>query len=133
MQLTQHDPRWVGAWWLGFVSLFGILIVSGTLLLFFPKKMKNGQVKRTLSIKEGHLPSSDHNIQFNLKGFIIESIKILFNKAFVLSVLAVSVKLLYAAGLIAFIGKLLILKFGVSDFESSIFLGAIFIPGLIRK
>ena len=66
----MRDPRWIGAWWMGFVSLFGILIISGTLLLLFPKQMKDGRIKRDAAIKEGHLPSSDDNIKYTIKDLL---------------------------------------------------------------
>ena len=132
--LKSTDPRWIGAWWLGFVSLFGVMIISGVLLLLFPKKMmKKGQQERCLSIKGGQLPPSDDNVQYTAKGFLIQLLKMLRNKAFMLTVLAVSVKLVYIFGLVTFIVKILILKFGVSQLKASLFVTAIFLPGVIRK
>ena len=134
MMLRSNDPRWIGAWWLGFVSFFGVMIISGALLFLFPKKMmKKGQLKRNLSIQEGQLPSLDGNIQYTVKGLLIQSLRILRNKAFVLTILAVSVKLLYIFGLVTFVAKILILKFGVSHLKASLFVTAIYLPGVIRK
>ena len=133
MNLTMKDPRWIGAWWLAFVSLFGILIISGTLLLLFPKQMKDGRIERDAAIKEGHLPSSDDNIKYTIKGFIIESIKLILNKTFILATLALSAKTLYFVGIGAFIVKLLVVKFGVSSYKGSMILGVILIFGMLRK
>nr|XP_027227481.1 solute carrier organic anion transporter family member 2A1-like [Penaeus vannamei] len=37
--LTQRDPRWLGAWWLGFLVLGCVLVVLGNLLFLFPRKL----------------------------------------------------------------------------------------------
>jgi hypothetical protein len=38
--MSPRDPRWIGAWWLGFV-VFGIIsIFLAAPLPFFPKQMK---------------------------------------------------------------------------------------------
>lgn len=40
MTITPTDPRWIGAWWLGFVVLGSMSILSGIPLFFFPKRLK---------------------------------------------------------------------------------------------
>ncbi|XP_047468876.1 solute carrier organic anion transporter family member 74D-like [Penaeus chinensis] len=37
--ISQKDPRWLGAWWIGFVFLGVALVIVGNLLFFFPKKL----------------------------------------------------------------------------------------------
>ncbi|XP_042863328.1 solute carrier organic anion transporter family member 74D-like isoform X2 [Penaeus japonicus] len=37
--LTRRDPRWLGAWWLGFLVLGCVLALLGNLLFFFPRKL----------------------------------------------------------------------------------------------
>ncbi|CAG5123255.1 unnamed protein product, partial [Candidula unifasciata] len=44
-QLTPRHPRWIGAWWLGFV-VFGLLAVIAAIPLFcFPRKLPRSKVK----------------------------------------------------------------------------------------
>ena len=129
----MSDPRWIGAWWLGFVSLFGILIISGTLLLLFPKQMKDGKLKRDAAIKKGHLPSPDDKIQYTIKGFFMESIKIMLNKAFILATLALTAKALFAIGMTAFLEKILVVKFGVNSYKASMLIGFFLTFGMICK
>ena len=38
--LTPRDPRWLGAWWLGFLAFGALALISGIPLIFFPKKMR---------------------------------------------------------------------------------------------
>ena len=44
--LTPRDPRWVGAWWLGFIICAGCAIVWAVPLAFFPPMLKEEQEKR---------------------------------------------------------------------------------------
>ena len=47
VDLHPRDPRWLGAWWLGFL-VFGIgAIFFGIPLMFFPKSLVPKAVKRT--------------------------------------------------------------------------------------
>ncbi|KAG1664053.1 Solute carrier organic anion transporter family member 4C1 [Nymphon striatum] len=38
--IDKADPRWIGAWWIGFNVIALLLLVSGSLLALFPKKLK---------------------------------------------------------------------------------------------
>ena len=45
IDITPTDPRWVGAWWLGYlVCGFPILMLS-IMLFFFPRSMENPKSK----------------------------------------------------------------------------------------
>lgn len=37
--LTNKDPRWVGAWWLGFLVAASLVAVSAVPYFFFPREM----------------------------------------------------------------------------------------------
>ncbi len=36
--MPQTDPRWIGAWWLGFVVFGPVIFVPALMLFFFPSK-----------------------------------------------------------------------------------------------
>ena len=133
MNLTEKDPRWIGAWWLGFVSISGLFFISGGLLLLFPKEMKSGRQKRLQALKKGELPSSDNSIQYTIKGYIMASIKICFNKVLMLAIAAVTIKMVYIIGLASFLIKILVVKFGVPSYKASMILGVRMIPTMICK
>ncbi len=38
--IPQDDPRWIGAWWLGFLASGTLLMIFALPLFFFPRKMK---------------------------------------------------------------------------------------------
>lgn len=95
--------------------------------------MKNGRFKREKSIQDGHMPSSDDQVNYTIKGYVKECFKICFNKVFMLSVFGITVKTLYAVGLAAFLAKILVLKFGVPQEKAGIWLGVILLPTMISK
>ncbi|XP_076046946.1 solute carrier organic anion transporter family member 74D-like isoform X2 [Oratosquilla oratoria] len=37
--LSSRDPRWLGAWWLGYMTLGVVLLVVSTFFLFFPRRL----------------------------------------------------------------------------------------------
>ena len=39
----QRDPRWVGAWWLGFVICAGLSIIWAVPMLLFPSNLKSNK------------------------------------------------------------------------------------------
>lgn len=39
VQLTNKDPRWVGAWWLGFLVAASLVALSAVPYFFFPQEM----------------------------------------------------------------------------------------------
>lgn len=39
ISLTSKDPRWVGAWWLGFLISAGTVALAATPYFFFPREM----------------------------------------------------------------------------------------------
>ena len=133
MNLTEKDPRWIGAWWLGFISISGLFFISGGLLLLFPKEMKSGREKRLQALKKGDLPSSDNSIQYTIKGYIMASIKICFNKVLMLAIAAVTIRMVYVIGMASFLVKILVVKFGVPSYKASMILGVVMIPTMICK
>lgn len=45
-ELSPRDPRWIGAWWLGFLVLGLLSIVTASFVYCFPQKLKTYIVKK---------------------------------------------------------------------------------------
>lgn len=46
--ITNNDPRWLGAWWLGWIILGITLFVSSIFLTMFPKELPRAAARRML-------------------------------------------------------------------------------------
>ncbi|XP_037950487.1 solute carrier organic anion transporter family member 74D-like [Teleopsis dalmanni] len=44
--INDKDPRWLGAWWLGWLILGGMLFISGIFLSMFPKDLPRAVARR---------------------------------------------------------------------------------------
>nr|XP_013227064.2 solute carrier organic anion transporter family member 2B1-like [Columba livia]XP_021139113.1 solute carrier organic anion transporter family member 2B1-like [Columba livia] len=55
VQLTNKDPRWVGAWWLGFLVAASLVALSAVPYFFFPQEMP----KEVVSGKESSSKKSE--------------------------------------------------------------------------
>ncbi|XP_067138901.1 solute carrier organic anion transporter family member 74D-like [Centruroides vittatus] len=72
---SKEDPRWIGAWWLGFLIL-GIAMIIGTIpMFFFPAALTKAQTKRT---EEKENSENETNV-LNIKDILISSLRILRN------------------------------------------------------
>ena len=43
-QLSYEHPRWIGAWWLGFIILGGVQLIAAVPLFWFPKQIKSKSI-----------------------------------------------------------------------------------------
>lgn len=41
--MTPKDPRWIGAWWLGFLMFGTMALVVSLLVFFFPRTIPNSK------------------------------------------------------------------------------------------
>ncbi|XP_043337605.1 solute carrier organic anion transporter family member 2B1 isoform X7 [Cervus canadensis] len=57
INLTSKDPRWVGAWWLGFLISAGVVALAAIPYFFFPKEMP--KEKQELRFRRKGLAVSD--------------------------------------------------------------------------
>ncbi|SPP90186.1 solute carrier organic anion transporter family member 74D-like [Drosophila guanche] len=44
--ISKEDPRWIGAWWLGWIVLTVILLISAFFVGLFPKEMPSARARR---------------------------------------------------------------------------------------
>ena len=127
LDITPKDPRWVGAWWLGYV-IGGVLLALGSFfLLGFPRELPGSREMREKAINEGNLPKRDDKIKGNIKDIIPATIMLLKNPTFLCNTLAVTCGSLFGGGIATFIAKFSQTKFGVSSSELGVALGLVII------
>ncbi|NWX32936.1 SO2B1 protein, partial [Notiomystis cincta] len=114
VQLTTKDPRWVGAWWLGFLVAASLVALSALPYFFFPREMP----------KEPCSPRS-----LVLSGFPVVLLRNLRHPVYLLVVLAQVNISAMVAGLATFMGKFLERQFSLTASLANMIIGAVNIPG----
>ena len=133
MYLDQRDPRWIGAWWLGYVFIGALLILSCVILLGFPRELPGARERREQYIKEGNLPSKDEKIKETFKDIITASWQMLKNPVFVFNALALTASTFSGAAVGPFISKFLYVKFHLDPAKAGTMIGIAILPGSIGK
>ncbi|KAJ8958762.1 hypothetical protein NQ314_006378 [Rhamnusium bicolor] len=57
--IDNRDPRWLGAWWLGWIILGFVLFVFSTLLALFPKTLPRAAVRKEILKRQASKVSSN--------------------------------------------------------------------------
>lgn len=79
--LHQYDPRWIGAWWLGFPVFSIVLIVAAIPMFFYPKMMRpvhQSCVQETIEDNDGSDSPSlmrRRRVLFDTSSGIVENFK----------------------------------------------------------
>ncbi|XP_015609202.1 solute carrier organic anion transporter family member 2A1 [Cephus cinctus] len=56
--ITTQDPRWLGAWWIGWIILAILLFVFASVIALFPKTLPRAAARRVLAIERSKSNSS---------------------------------------------------------------------------
>jgi len=66
--IDENDPRWIGAWWLGFVVCAACIFVWALPLSMFPPQLTGYDVSK--NVKQPATSDEDQNLLSNLKGTV---------------------------------------------------------------
>ncbi|NXL78573.1 SO2B1 protein, partial [Leptocoma aspasia] len=118
VQLTNKDPRWVGAWWLGFLVAASLVALSALPYFFFPREMPKevGEVLHT-------------HTSVGMKCFPVVLLRNLRHPVYLLVVLAQVNISAMVAGLATFMGKFLERQFSLTASLANMIIGAVNVPG----
>ncbi|KAF1490267.1 Solute carrier organic anion transporter family member 2B1, partial [Eudyptula minor novaehollandiae] len=121
VQLTNKDPRWVGAWWLGFLVAASLVAVSAVPYFFFPREMPKevGEVLRIALLA----------LHTNTSYFPLVLLRNLRHPVYLLVVLAQVNLSAMVAGLATFMAKFLERQFSLTASLANMIIGAVNIPG----
>ncbi|XP_078514716.1 solute carrier organic anion transporter family member 2B1-like [Lissotriton helveticus] len=141
--LTPKDPRWVGAWWMGFLVAGSVMGLSALPIFFFPREMQKEEEKldketdkkpRTDLISECK-PNPEIYQHLSLMGFIKLFPKVLVinlkKPVFLLVILGQVNQSAMAAGIMVFMAKYMELQFSITASMANLIMGAINIPTAI--
>ncbi|XP_078514712.1 solute carrier organic anion transporter family member 2B1-like isoform X2 [Lissotriton helveticus] len=138
--LTPKDPRWVGAWWMGFLVTASVVGLSALPIFFFPREMQKEEEKldketddkpRTDLISE--CKSNPKTYQYlSLMGFIKlfpkVLVKILKNPVCLLVILAQVTLSAMVSGVMVFMAKYMEKQFSITVSMANLIMGTTLMP-----
>ncbi|NWZ12964.1 SO2B1 protein, partial [Agelaius phoeniceus] len=127
VQLTNKDPRWVGAWWLGFLVAASLVALCALPYFFFPRDMP----KEVGELLHTHTPRWGRNATGTRTtgSFPVVLLRNLRHPVYLLVVLAQVNISAMVAGLATFMGKFLERQFSLTASLANMIIGAVNIPG----
>ncbi|XP_028413378.1 solute carrier organic anion transporter family member 4C1-like [Dendronephthya gigantea] len=130
-RLTPKDPRWIGAWWMGFL-IFGVLIILCSFVISgFPRMMPGARERRLNHIREGNIKPSNDSKQPSLRRVPSELKDLLKNLTYVFNTLGLTCLLFYSTAIAIFFSKILRMKFGLDAVRAGYVLAIINFTGAV--
>ncbi|KAJ8322339.1 hypothetical protein KUTeg_000810 [Tegillarca granosa] len=132
--LTPDDPRWVGAWWLGYIFASVLSLLVAIPISAFGKELPSASTVRSTRVSQAYAHDSDEKdtetqqkrSYRDLPQIVMSLLK---NPVFILLTLAGSVEGLSTSGFATFLPKLIQNQFGVSAAKASMYGGLVAVPG----
>ncbi|XP_038674778.1 solute carrier organic anion transporter family member 2B1 [Scyliorhinus canicula] len=138
--LQFGNPRWVGAWWLGFLLAASCVLLVSIPYFFFPREMpkeksedpegESKSEKEKLKSKQEDTAQDLSLLQF-IKSFPCILLRTLRCSVYLLVVLAQVCMSFLMSGLTVFIGKFLEQQFSVTASFANLLIGSIHVPGAV--
>ena len=132
LKLTPRDPRWIGAWWPGFLIFGSAILLWALIILGFPREMPGAKDLRAKHISQGHLKRANGVEIPRFKDILPELKHLLTNWTFLFNTLALSILMLFASPIATFFAKILRLKFGLDPMTTGYVLALISILSIAR-
>ncbi|XP_006139851.1 solute carrier organic anion transporter family member 4C1 [Tupaia chinensis] len=133
--ITEDDPRWLGAWWIGFLIVW--LFAWSLIIPFscFPKrlpgtaKIQAAKTSQAHQNKSSFLYHADENFGKSIKDFPTALKSLMKNTVLMCLVLSTSSEALITTGFAAFLPKFIENQFGLTSSFAATLGGAVLIPG----
>ncbi|KAK3087647.1 hypothetical protein FSP39_008716 [Pinctada imbricata] len=74
VDMNPRDPRWIGAWWLGFLVFGAASLVLSTALLFFPRRLKQSEKDKAKGKKIIRTEEFHGTLKEKIKGWALSPI-----------------------------------------------------------
>ncbi|XP_052556971.1 solute carrier organic anion transporter family member 4C1 isoform X2 [Tympanuchus pallidicinctus] len=132
-QMDQDDPRWLGAWWIGFLVCFFAIWFLIIPFSCFPKYLPGTAKIQAEKVSETHNDGSEalvetKNIGKNFKDFPIALLILLKNPVLMSLILASTSEALVATGFATFLPKFIENQFGMTSSFSATLGGLVLVP-----
>ncbi|ELU10514.1 hypothetical protein CAPTEDRAFT_116572, partial [Capitella teleta] len=146
LNLTPDDPRWVGAWWGGFVICGGMLLLVAMPFFGFPR-MLSRETRRLIQEDEAYLQrlldmgvvkDKEREMDSNSAGYgkDIKELprafqRLLKNPIFLITCLGICCEVCIVSGFVVFLPKYLETQFTLSKSVANLLTGGIAVPGAV--
>ncbi|XP_025033239.1 solute carrier organic anion transporter family member 3A1 isoform X3 [Python bivittatus] len=148
LDITPDDPRWIGAWWAGFLLCGALLFFSSLPMFGFPQSLTR-RPEHVAEVEEAMLPEGDyerpkpsngilppHSMEADDDPSCFQQLRVipkvtkhlLSNPVFTCIVLAACMEIAVVAGFAAFLGKYLEQQFNLTTSSANQLLGMTAIP-----
>ncbi|KAL2088566.1 hypothetical protein ACEWY4_015465 [Coilia grayii] len=145
LDITPDDPRWIGAWWGGFILCGFFLFLSSLFMFGFPQSLTEGPEGSGTESQQAMLPAelaqeyeghATHGLNLNSGLTCCQHLQIipkvtkhlLSNPVFTCVILAACMEIAVVAGFAAFLGKYLEQQFNLTTSSANQLLGMTAIP-----
>ncbi|XP_059729431.1 solute carrier organic anion transporter family member 4C1 isoform X2 [Haemorhous mexicanus] len=133
-KVDQDDPRWLGAWWIGFLACFFAIWLLIIPFSCFPRHLPGTAKIQAEKIPETHDDGGQVLVQTNnygqsFKDFPMSLLILLRNPVLMSLIVASSSEALVATGFATFLPKFIENQFGKSSSFSATLGGLVLIPG----
>ncbi|XP_021236347.1 solute carrier organic anion transporter family member 4C1 isoform X1 [Numida meleagris] len=132
-QMDQDDPRWLGAWWIGFLACFFAIWFLIIPFSCFPKYLPGTAKIQAEKISETHNDGSEalvetKNIGKNFKDFPVALLILLKNPVLMSLIIASTSEALVTTGFATFLPKFIENQFGKTSSFSATLGGLVLVP-----
>ncbi|XP_032011798.1 solute carrier organic anion transporter family member 4C1 [Hylobates moloch] len=129
--VTEDDPRWLGAWWIGF--LLSWIFAWSLIIPFscFPKHLPGTAEIQAGKTSQAHQSNTNADAKFgkSIKDFPAALKNLMKNAVFMCLVLSTSSEALITTGFATFLPKFIENQFGLTSSFAATLGGAVLIPG----
>ncbi|CAG5127866.1 unnamed protein product [Candidula unifasciata] len=122
--ISPRDPRWIGAWWLGFLVFGGAGLVVGLPLMFFPKRLVKKKVQQTVKEKSRVDKKGLNRFWHDIKDLLRSVFQLILNPVYMCMVFASGINIMAVSGMMAFSAKYMETQFTVTASKANILIGA---------
>ncbi|WAR16343.1 SO2B1-like protein [Mya arenaria] len=129
VDITPRDPRWIGAWWLGFLVFGGFAVLFSVPTMCFPRYLKSHKRRGDLQIiaKEKALQKLENNsngekVVKEIKEFLAAVLRLLKNPTYLVLTISNVVNVVGFAGVLSFMPKYLASQYSVPLWQANIIL-----------
>ncbi|EDW01466.1 solute carrier organic anion transporter family member 74D [Drosophila grimshawi] len=87
--IQPGDPRWLGAWWIGFLVLAGVTFIFAFLMTMFPKELPSAKVRR-INLEESGMQDPKEHKDLSISDMVRSIRRLVTNKVYMYNTFASS-------------------------------------------